>query len=308
MPRRKRSKPTLATLIFPLALILFGLSMAVPGVAEKLFSLLVNTLIFIALVGAAWFLYRRTNSRPKKTAKAIRTQGSAKAWAAPGMNTEQRTKSQSDLSKESAGEAVVAQGCPTPSAPLWSLSLLQDLEWKRFEQLCEAYFKARQLDARMTGVGADGGVDIRLYKRNSDDLFALMQCKAWSGRVGVKPVRELYGVMASEGIERGIFLCSGDYTKEARAFCEGKRLRLMSGENLLNAVSKLDEVEQQGLLKIATEGDYRTPTCPNCDIKLTERKGAKGRFWGCHNFPRCRYTAQMKKQPKKVDYSYLSNA
>ena len=31
-------------------------------------------------------------------------------------------------------------------------------------------------------------------------------------------------------------------------------------------------------------------TCPRCGGKLVERSGKNGRFYGCSNFPKCRYT------------------
>nr|WP_262372186.1 topoisomerase DNA-binding C4 zinc finger domain-containing protein [Rossellomorea aquimaris] len=31
--------------------------------------------------------------------------------------------------------------------------------------------------------------------------------------------------------------------------------------------------------------------CPKCDGKLLERRGKHGRFKGCSNYPKCRYTA-----------------
>ena len=47
-----------------------------------------------------------------------------------------------------------------------------------------------------------------------------------------------------------------------------------------------------GLLKLATQGDFLTPTCPSCSVKMTSRKStAEGRkFWGCRNYPLCKET------------------
>lgn len=30
--------------------------------------------------------------------------------------------------------------------------------------------------------------------------------------------------------------------------------------------------------------------CPNCDGKLVLRKGSYGKFYGCNNFPRCKFS------------------
>lgn len=89
-------------------------------------------------------------------------------------------------------------------------------------------------------------------------------------------------------------MTSGDFTAEAEDFAKGK-ITLIWGEKFINLIGKLSEENQDMLLKIALEGDYRTPTCPQCDVKMTLRESSKGRnsgghFWGCVRYPRCKQT------------------
>jgi restriction system protein len=113
--------------------------------------------------------------------------------------------------------------------------------------------------------------------------------------VGIKPVRELYGVMARQGVAEGIFLTTGRFTKEARSFPKGDELLLWDGEQLLAKIHGLPPEKQVELLRVATDGDFTTPTCPSCGIKLVARspKGGGEAFWGCRNFPRCRVALKM---------------
>ena len=37
---------------------------------------------------------------------------------------------------------------------------------------------------------------------------------------------------------------------------------------------------------------YLNNRCPECGDFLVLRKGERGTFFGCHNFPRCKYTQQ----------------
>jgi restriction system protein len=189
----------------------------------------------------------------------------------------------------------------TPQA--WSLDLIQRLEWKRFETLCAAYFAAKGYRNEVTQLGADGGIDIIFYGQSPDRQQAplgVVQCKAWNTyKVGVKPVRELYGVMAAEQAPMGIFMTSGVFTKEAEAFAAGKRLMLVNGEKLLALICALPLTAQRELLAQMTSGDYTTPSCPTCGEKMvvrTSRRGQrKGRqFWGCRHYPRCRNTLQCR--------------
>jgi restriction system protein len=125
----------------------------------------------------------------------------------------------------------------------------------------------------------------------------IVQCKAWSKNVGVKAVRELFGVMAADGIEYGIFATTSDYTKEAYDFAQGRPIELMSGQ-FMEKVRALTTEQQHWLLERATEGDFTTPTCPNCNVKMTSRESKKGanagsRFWGCPTYPKCRQTFKI---------------
>lgn len=176
----------------------------------------------------------------------------------------------------------------------WSLSLIGALEWRRFEKLCMEYFKLKGYEVKDTGSGADGGTDFYLYRPDvADKPVAVVQCKSWSKKpVGVKTVRELFGVMASEKIPNAIVMVSGTFTDEAKGFTDSKCLKLIDGQRLLAMIHKLSEPAQNGLFHRMTQGDFTTPSCPSCDVKLVARAGKAGRsdFWGCGNFPKCRYT------------------
>jgi ssDNA-binding Zn-finger/Zn-ribbon topoisomerase 1 len=43
------------------------------------------------------------------------------------------------------------------------------------------------------------------------------------------------------------------------------------------------------------------PICPHCNVDMVLRIGTKGKpnFWGCVNFPRCRYTEQIIRYPNQ---------
>lgn len=183
--------------------------------------------------------------------------------------------------------------------PTWSAELLSKLEWKRFEDVVSAYSGMLGYEAKTTRMGADGGVDVHLYEAGQSKPVAIIQCKAWNAyQVGVKPIRELYGVMAADGVANGAFFTSGDFTSEAKAWAQGKKLDLVDGQEFLSRVQRLQPVQRQELLRVATDGDYTTPTCPSCGIKMVVRTARRGpsegqNFYGCRNHPRCRQTFKM---------------
>lgn len=147
-----------------------------------------------------------------------------------------------------------------PSPQDWSLELLAALEWKRFETVCAEYFRMIGYIPKETSIGPDGGVDVWLYKEGYEKPIGIVQCKAWKTyKVGVKPVRELFGVMAGEGVRLGKFITSGEFTREAEDFAQGKSLDLVSGKRFLELIQKLHVDKKKALLAVATEGDYLTP-------------------------------------------------
>lgn len=187
---------------------------------------------------------------------------------------------------------------PVDSKPTeWSLELIRRLDWKRFEELCAAYFETKGRRAKVTSLGADGGIDVLLY-RDSDpnQVLGVVQCKAWTQKpVGVRQIRELLGVMTDLGCPLGVYVATSGYTPDAEAFAAGKHIKLLSAAQLLELIQKLSPEAQARLLEQATEGDYSTPSCPSCGTKLVLRTANRGnrpgkQFWGCRNYPRCRYT------------------
>lgn len=180
-----------------------------------------------------------------------------------------------------------------PRVREWSLELLKQLEWRRFEELCVAYFEALGFGTRLGQAGAEGGVDIHLCAAGAERASILVQCKAWNAyRIGARPVRELQRAMRAAGLEEAMLVTSGRFTQEAVACAAAEKLQLVDGAALLARFAALAPERSAELLEFATHGDYLTPTCPSCSLKMTSRKSTReGRtFWGCRNYPRCKHT------------------
>ena len=178
----------------------------------------------------------------------------------------------------------------------WTLKLIQDLEWKRFEELSVAYYLEKGIRAEATTLGADGGIDIKLYQDDSGKPSTIIQCKAWGTNVGVKQIREFLGVMTHEKIAKGFYMTFGEYTNEAKETAIANKITLITGDMFLMMIKRLNAASQQKLLTLATEGDYKTPTCPKCGIKMKRRTGTKGDFWGCINYSKgCRQRLNLRK-------------
>ncbi len=119
--------------------------------------------------------------------------------------------------------------------PEWSVELLSQLVRKRFEDVVTNYFNRQGYRAETTRLGADGGVDVYLYRAPDSAPEAVVQCKAWNVYDGgVKAVRELFGVMAAAKIAQGFFVTTGSFTQEARHFGRDNEIVLLDGDDLLD--------------------------------------------------------------------------
>lgn len=222
---------------------------------------------------------------------------------APTGNRSGRTEPM--LVRTPAPNAPAASAKPVaPASPQrpesWSLDVLDRVEWKRFEDLCCAFYREKGIRAETTRLGADGGIDIRLFQDDSNPTRAtsIVQCKAWNKPVGVKEVRELRGVMAHEKVEKAFFMAPNGYTDDARAFATENRITLLDGKLFLAMLLRLPENASKRLLEFATAGDWTTPTCPSCGGRMTARDSKRGAFWGCVTFPKCRGKLPMRASAK----------
>lgn len=184
-----------------------------------------------------------------------------------------------------------------PPAPIgvkqqasWSPVVLADIEWRRFEAVCEAFYAQAGLTTRSQSHGADGGVDIWLESQHMDQP-RIVQCKHWQGKpVGVKEMREFLGVMTANKLRHGTFVTSSTFTADALTFAADNGIQTQDGAALLKLIAQRTPEQQAALLTVAYEGEYWRPTCASCGTKMVERTSGKFArpFWGCANYPTCR--------------------
>lgn len=108
---------------------------------------------------------------------------------------------------------------------------IRGLSWQDFEILIGESFRRQGYSVEEnTGCGADGGIDLRLRKNGE---YFIVQCKRWrTKRIGVSPVRELFGLKAAERAHGAIFVASGTFTEAAKRFAHENSITLIDGHAL----------------------------------------------------------------------------
>jgi restriction system protein len=166
------------------------------------------------------------------------------------------------------------------------LNRLRRMHPSEFEDYISDLYSRLGYKTESVGGSYDGGVDVIAIK---DGVKYYIQCKKYITRqAGVGDVRDFAGALMdklSKG--KGIFITTNIFTTEAEKYAEYKPIELIDGDKLLRLI------KQVGMDKEAVEikNDLQ---CPVCGGTLTERSSKYGKFFGCSNYPNCKYTNNIK--------------
>jgi restriction system protein len=174
-----------------------------------------------------------------------------------------------------------------------SFESLRNTPWKQFEFLvAEAYRRQGYLVEYSLGRGADGGVDLILRR---DGRTSLVQCKQWKvSSVGAPVIREIFGLLTAKKADEAVIVTSGNFTRDAQSFAEGKPIRLVDGPQLLSLVQSVQTRPTDNETEtVEAPAQAAVPACPQCGkvmVLRTARRGANAgnQFWGCSAYPGCK--------------------
>ncbi len=184
---------------------------------------------------------------------------------------------------------------------------VKKLSWREFEHFVGEYYRRKGYEVKgLGGNGPDGGID--LIATNSNGEKIIIQCKHWRAfKVPVQIVREVYGVMVDNAASGAAVITSGSFTRDAEDFVVNKPIELIDGKALAKLISEVKIAAPAPMPAAAIKSAPHQrqavlvqtnppPLCPHCKKEMVLREArpqyaAPGKFWGCANFPRCRYTA-----------------
>lgn len=259
----------------------------------KAFSALMPIGLLLLAIGLflLWLGRRSAASKSALSNSVTPDQALKRVWAATAKEAVSPPLVPDVVEVDLASPAV--EPSPSPSRPqAWSQAVFEVIEWRRFEAVVELLFQQGGFETKSQSHGADGGVDVWLYSKNAPGKpVSLVQCKHWQGKsVGVDKIRELRGLMAAHGVQRGQFATTSSFTPDAKEFARQNGVNLLDAHGLLGLIGKRTTEQQAALLAVALEGEYWRPTCVNCGVKLVQRQPRNGGrpFWGCQNYPRCK--------------------
>lgn len=162
---------------------------------------------------------------------------------------------------------------------------LSRLEWKRFQEVVEAYYSKTGVVALRTRAAPQSPVHIKISWKGEPRPFACVRCiSQHRGVIGPPALEELLAVLDAENIRRGYVVTTGSFNSAARELAESKQLTLMSGETLLEKLNALPESARAELMQVATSGEPTVPSCPVCETKMSLSREHPP-VWRCASHP-----------------------
>lgn len=120
---------------------------------------------------------------------------------------------------------------------------MAEMPWEDFEhlirELFSKYFSSENSEVKITQASRDGGIDAVAF--DPDPIKGgkyIIQAKRYNIVVPVSAVRELYGVVVSEGADKGILVTTSDFGSDSIEFSKSKPISLVNGANLLYLLEK----------------------------------------------------------------------
>lgn len=142
---------------------------------------------------------------------------------------------------------------------------IYQLSYLRFEQLVADVFKQQGYRVRCTARSHDGGYDLILLERNTDDV-TIVECKRYSDHrpITVGITREVMGVQLVEGFRRAKIVTTSRFTRSSQRLAQ----KLNSGSSQF----ALDLVDAEEFSRALGVYNTKLPRAALVDL-INERQG-----------------------------------
>jgi len=178
---------------------------------------------------------------------------------------------------------------------------IDKMDGRRFEIYLSHLFKDHGYYVQVTQAAGDFGADLVISK---DGKKIIIQAKRYSKNVGIKAVQEAQAAIAHYGANEAWVVSNSDYTEAAYSLAKSNGVRLINREKLIELILTINtdsrkratiqhETQSRSeptVTNVEVAATYENDECPHCGYLLVKRKGARGEFLGCSNFPKCRHT------------------
>jgi restriction system protein len=117
--------------------------------------------------------------------------------------------------------------------------------------------------------------------------------------VGIKAIQECIGAVSFYKATQGMVVTNSQFTSQAKNLADASNIELWNRQKLISIMSKvqgkklINESIQKSMEKEPKTINVKNNEiiiCPSCGGELVKRTGKNGLFFGCSNFPECKYS------------------
>ena len=77
----------------------------------------------------------------------------------------------------------------------------------------------------------DGGIDLKCLNYSTGEKV-IVQCKRYSGKVGIGSIRDFYGALIHSRADKGYIFTTSEFTKETKIWVHDKPIELVDSYKL----------------------------------------------------------------------------
>lgn len=173
---------------------------------------------------------------------------------------------------------------------------LSSLDWQKFELLVAEVYRRQGYSVEISaGFGTEHGVDVMLTRREE---VLLIQCKHWKAlknyKVNAQEIQELSEAVAEAPERKGIFVSTGEYTKDAKEFVADKPITLLGPADIELMIPQIQRRNENiydfalWINEFIDSSKIVDPVCPKCQKPMQLKRGRDGTpIWRCTDTQTC---------------------
>jgi len=174
------------------------------------------------------------------------------------------------------------------NSPLWKAD---NMTGEEFEMFLKAHLEKSGYRAKLTQKSHDYGAD--LVMTNAVGITLILQAKRSNKDIGITAIQEALGAVSFYRAQKGIVATNRFFTKSARELAERSGIELWNRHDIERIMTKSAPATPEAVIAKEQPAAYAEARCPLCQGSLKERSGKYGKFYGCSNYPTCKYTKRI---------------
>lgn len=170
------------------------------------------------------------------------------------------------------------------------IDIVDKMTGEEFEKFLMVHFEKLEYKGELTPKTNDYGADLILKK---EGYKIVVQAKRWSSKVGIEAVQQILGAKEYYKANECMVVTNNYFTPNALNLASSSRVELWDRKKLLDIMSVSNGREKAQEATNNTDINSRV-ICPKCGKEMILKKGKYGNFYGCSNYPKCKFTKNIK--------------